>query len=65
MGGLTIAMIRRPLINPVRGQDFSPGRRFLASKAVADLREAAVSETHDTKDVLAALAARKSPVRPF
>lgn len=36
-----------------------------ASKAVADLREAAVSETHDTKDVLAALAARKSPVRPF
>lgn len=29
LGGLTIAMIRRPLINPVRGQDFSPGRRFL------------------------------------
>ncbi|AGJ68082.1 hypothetical protein J112_10765 [Mycobacterium tuberculosis str. Beijing/NITR203] len=24
-----------------------------------------MSETHDTKDVLAALAARKSPVRPF
>nr|WP_230864643.1 hypothetical protein [Mycobacterium canetti] len=59
-------MIRRPLINPVRGQDFSPGATFPgASKAVTDLREAAVSETHDTKDVLAALAARKSPVRPF
>ncbi len=64
LGRLTIAVIKSPAHQPrFCGQD-TGGDVSWAVQAVADLREAAVSETHDTKDVLAALAAR-SPGAAF